>query len=179
MKYLKNRTVQRLVLVAVVAAAAALGYDWTAAGILIVGAILDSQNLYSDAQALTATAVSTNVIDHGATERRLGSGEPMGVLITVDVALAGTTPTFQVTLQSDSADTFPSPATVAQTETFSTLAAGAQIVLPVPPRKATERFTRLNYTLGGTTPTITVTAALMPLSMIPTDAIYPDGFAIT
>lgn len=140
---------------------------------------LDAQHLYSDAQALTATAASTNLIDHGpGAERRLGSGEPMAVVITVDVALAGTSPTFQATLQSDDAAGFGSAATVAQSQSYSALAAGAKVVIPIPPGVATERYTRLNYTLGGTTPTITVTAFLMPMSMIQNDAVYADGFAI-
>jgi hypothetical protein len=141
---------------------------------------IDAQNQYSDAQALSGTgAASTNLIDHGAAERRLGSGEPMGVGITVDVALAGTTPTFVATLQSDDAVGFPSPGTVAQSKSYSALAVGARVIIPIPPGQATERFTRLNYTLGGTTPTITVTAFLAPLSFLGEWAAYADGFDIT
>lgn len=140
----------------------------------------DKLNEYSDAQALTATAASTNVIDHGpGTERRLGTGEPMAAVISVDVALAGTSPTFQATLQSDDAAAFGSAATVAESAQYSALAAGAKVIIPIPPGQATERFTRLNYTLGGTTPTITVTAHLVPMSMIENYAAYADGFAIT
>lgn len=140
---------------------------------------VDAQHLYSDAQALTATAASTNLIDHGpGAERRLGTGEPMAVVIAVDVALAGTSPTFQATLQSDDAAAFGSPTTVAQSKSYTALAAGAKIVIPIPPGDATERYTRLNYTLGGTTPTVTVTAFLQPMSMIQNDAVYADGFAI-
>ena len=142
--------------------------------------IYDAQNQYSNAQALSGTGgVSTNLIDHGAAERRLGSGEPMGVGITVDVALAGTTPTFVATLQSDDEVAFPSPGTVAQSPTYSALAAGARVIVPLPPGQATEQFTRLNYTLGGTTPTITVTAFLSPLSFLGSWAAYADGFNIT
>ena len=42
--------------------------------------ILDAQNQFSSAQALTATADSTNVIDLGVA-REIGVGEPMCVLI--------------------------------------------------------------------------------------------------
>lgn len=142
--------------------------------------ILDAQHLYSDAQALSGTgAASTNLIDHGpGAERRLGTGEPMAVVITVDTAMAGTSPTFQATLQSDDAAGFASAATVAQSKSYTALAAGAKIVIPIPPGDATERYTRLNYVLGGTTPTVTVTAALQPMSMIQNDAVYADGFAI-
>ena len=51
---------------------------------------LDAQNLFSDAQALTATAVGTNVIDLSQ-DRSIGNGEPMGVVFTVDVAADQTT----------------------------------------------------------------------------------------
>ena len=141
--------------------------------------IYDAQNQYSDAQALTATGASTNLIDHGAAERRLGSGEPLGVGISVDTALAGTTPTFVAALQSDDAVAFPSPTVVAQSKSYDALAAGARVIIPLPPGQATERFTRMNYILGGTTPTITVTAFLAPLSFLGEWAAYADGFNIT
>ena len=40
----------------------------------------DAQNLFSDAQALTVTADSTNVIDLGV-DRNVGQGEPLAVVI--------------------------------------------------------------------------------------------------
>lgn len=143
--------------------------------------IIDSQNLFSDAQALSATGASTNLIDLGA-ERRIGSGEPMAAVVTVDVALAGTSPTFAVTVQSDDNSGFSSAATVVTSATISGAAnapAGAKFVVPLPSGFATERYIRLNYTLGGTTPTITVTAFLQPMSMIQNDAYYADALTIS
>ncbi len=140
--------------------------------------IPDAQHLFSDAQALSATAASTNIIDLGV-ERRIGSGEPMVVVITVDVALAGTTPTFVATLQSDDNSGFASAATVAATPSYSALAVGRRLYLSVPPDLNTERYLRLNYTLGGTTPTVTVTSFLQPASMINTDYQYPDALTIS
>lgn len=139
---------------------------------------IDRQNLVSDAQALTVTAASTDFIDLGQ-ERRLGIGEPMCVVISADVALAGTTPTFVATLQSDDNTSFSSAASLAVSPTFSSFAAGAKYVLPIPPGIATERYIRVNYTLGGTTPTITVTTAVMPMSMVQNDAVFPDNFVIS
>lgn len=143
--------------------------------------IIDSQNLFSDAQALSATGASTNLIDLGA-ERRIGSGEPMAAVVTVDVALAGTSPTFAITVQSDDNSGFSSAATVVTSATISGAAnapAGAKFVVPIPSGLATERYVRLNYTLGGTTPTITVTAFLQPMSMIQNDAYYADALTIS
>lgn len=139
--------------------------------------LIDSQLLFSDAQALTATAASTNLIDHGS-DRNIGVGEPLVAVITVDVALAGTTPTFQVTVQTDDNAAFSSAASVAQSLQYSALAAGAKVVVPLPPDTSPERFTRLNYTLGGTTPTITVTASLMPMNMIQAEGVFAKNYPI-
>lgn len=137
---------------------------------------VDNQQLFSDAQALTASAASTNLIDLGA-DRDIGKGEPMALVITVDVALAGTTPTFQPKIQTDDNSSFSSATDLLTGQQYSALAAGAKIVIPVP--ETNERYLRAYYTLGGTTPTVTVTAHLMPMSMIQNDAVYADGISIT
>lgn len=145
--------------------------------------ILDSQLLFSDAQALTATAVSTNVIDLGA-DRDIGVGEPMAVVVSVDVAADFTTAdeTYQIDVQTGSTVT---PTTViarripvvTATPATNVLATGKKIVIPLP--HDNERYLRLNYTLGGTTPTLTVTSWLSPLSMVDSNQQYPDGFTIS
>ena len=83
---------------------------------------LDGQNLYSDAQALTATAASTNLIDHGS-DRDLGIGEPLVAVIVVDVALDDTNAdeTYSAVVQTDDNSSFSSAATVA---TFPTMTPG-------------------------------------------------------
>ena len=48
--------------------------------------MMDAQTLLSDAQALTATAVSTNSYDKGAAGNDIANGQPLGIEITVDVA---------------------------------------------------------------------------------------------
>lgn len=138
---------------------------------------LDQQNQYSDAQALTATAASTNAIDHGV-DRNLGIGEPLTVVLTVDVALAGTTPTFQFALQTDSTSAFGSAVSVVTSQSYTALAAATRVALPVPPDTSMNRFSRLNYTLGGTTPTITVTSELIPSRMVQAETVYPGAFLV-
>lgn len=142
---------------------------------------LDGQNLYSDAQALTATAASTNLIDHGS-DRDLGIGEPLVAVIVVDVALDDTNAdeTYSAVVQTDDNSSFSSAATVA---TFPTMtrgdAAGTRYVVPIPPDTLMEQYSRINYTLGGTTPSGTVTAFLIPQSFLQNDGYFPDGFTIS
>lgn len=147
--------------------------------------LLDAQNQYGFQQALSATGPSTNVIDHG-TQRDMGIGEPMVVELTVDVALAGTTPTFQFALQTDSAVGFGTAVNVATSAQFSALAAAARTYLNLPPivtnttagTTGIKRYTRLNFTLGGTGPTITVTSYLIPLRLAQAENVFPTGFLV-
>lgn len=146
----------------------------------MVGALMgykDAQQLFSDAQALTATAVSTNIIDLGA-DRNIGVGKPIGIVITVGAALAGTSPTFQVTVQASPSSAFGAPVTVTTGPTYSAVTLGQQLVILLPADTLTDRFIRLSYTLGGTTPTITVTSYLAPWDQIPAPQQYAAGITI-
>jgi hypothetical protein len=134
--------------------------------------VIDDRLEFDDARALTATAASTDAVDMSQ-ERRIGQGQTMYVVVSVDVALAGTSPTFAVSIQTDDNSSFSSAATIETSQTFSSLPVGTVIVLPVP-YGLTERFMRVNYTLGGTTPTITVSSWLTseePRSWVA----YPDA----
>lgn len=138
---------------------------------------VDAQNLYSDAQALTVTAASTNIIDHGQ-DRNLGVGEPLVVVVTVDVAAAGGG-TLTIAIQADDNSGFASPGTVATTAAIAAaaLTAGALVVIPVPPDLATERFSRLNYTMATMTG-ITVTAYLTRANMVQNAIQYASGIPL-
>lgn len=141
--------------------------------------ILDAQLQFSDDQALTATAVSTNVIDLGA-DRNIGLGtEGLSVMVISKVAMAGTSPTLAVTVQTDDNSAFSSAATVTTSATLTAFAAGTKLVLPIPADLSTERYLRLNFTMGGTTPTVTVDAFLHPTSLIENQAYYADAISIT
>lgn len=139
--------------------------------------ILDAHQQFSDAQALTATAASTNYVDLGV-DRDMGKGEPLAVVITVGTALAGTSPTFQPSIETDDNSSFSSASTIITGQSYSSLAAGAKIVVPLP--HTNERYVRVKYTLGGTSPTATVDAYLQPMSMIDSnDAYYANGYTIS
>lgn len=129
--------------------------------------LLDAQLQFSAAQALTATAVSTNVIDLGAV-RQIGVGEPMCIVLAAIVAADFTTgnETYQVDIQTDDNSAFSSATTLSSTViTAAQLTLGAIRVIAVP-QTGMERYLRLNYTLGGTTPTLTASSWLQPLSMV-------------
>lgn len=149
------------------------------------GMILDAQALLSDAQALTGTALSTNTYDLGAAGNDVGIGEPLCAVVTVDVAADATTgdETYRFSvIQSANANLSSSDELLTTNVTFVTrafLSAGRKLILPIPPGLLTKRFIGLNYTLGGTTPLITVTAAILPMSMVQNEKAYADGFTIS
>lgn len=145
--------------------------------------ILDAQNQFSDSQALTASAASTNIIDLGA-DRNIGIGEPMSVIVNVEVALDDTTgdETYAIAVQADDNSSFSSAIEVAAASVVTRGdAAGTQYVIPLPADYATEQYLRVYFTLGGTTPTGTVSAYLQPSSMIANSEFggYAGGYTIS
>ena len=138
---------------------------------------VDAQNLYSDAQALTATAVSTNIIDHGQ-DRNLGIGTPLTVVMTVDV-LAVTAGTLTIQVQTDDNSGFSSAVVAATSTALATaaLVAGAQFVVALPADTLIERFTRINYVIASIT-TITVTTYLTKSDMVQNSVSYAAGTVV-
>ena len=142
----------------------------------------DAQLLLSDAQAVTADAGSTNVIELANLTSQYLDGEPMAVVITVDVAADATTgdETYAFVIQTDDNSSFSSTtAVLSQTVLAAALTVGAQIVMLIPVGVSLERYLRLYFDVGGTTPTVTVTASVMPLSMIDKRKFYPKGYTIS
>lgn len=135
---------------------------------------IDSLLEFSRSQVLTATAPSTNAIDLGS-DRDIGPGRSLWVVVCVGVAADATTgdETYAVALQTDDNSAFSSPTTIASVApAAAALGAGQRVVIGMP--FANERYLRLNYTLGGTTPSVTLSAFLTdqdPASWQP----YPDG----
>lgn len=156
--------------------------------------MFDAQHLFSDAQAITADAVGTNVIDLG-TDRSIGSGEPMCVVFCVDVAADQTTGdedyTFEVEYASNAAQTtgrqligrrvFESGTPTAPAQDADLLVAGFRFYITVPPTRLSEseRYIGVRYDVTGTTPAITITAFLQPLSMVESFDQYPDALTIS
>ncbi len=143
---------------------------------------LDALLLLSDAQAVTADAVSTNTIDlsNVTPKRRVGTGESITVFFSVDVAADFTTTdetyAFQV-IASASAD-LSSPTVLQQrTLTAAQLVAGAKFVVDVPIDQPQLRYLGVNYDVGGTTPTITVTACVVPSDFVDAWMAYAKGYS--
>lgn len=149
---------------------------------------LDAHQLFSDAQALTATAVSTNLLDFGS-DRNVGIGEPLAVVCNVDVTADNTTADETYEFQVQVGSTTTPILVIAKVgyggggdtteEAATVLVAGYRVVLGIPQNVGAQRYMRLNYVLGGTTPTITVTSHLQPTKMIQAEAYYADGLTIS
>lgn len=155
---------------------------------------IDAQNQFSDAQAVTSSAVGTNVIDLSA-DRSIGNGEPLAVVFVVDVAADQTTGdedyTFDVEFASNAAQStgrqligrrvFESGTPTAPAQDADLLVAGFKFVVPIPPTalSESEQYLGVRYVTAGTSPTITVTSYLTPMSMIDSNVSYPDGFTIS
>ncbi|RUM19311.1 hypothetical protein EFQ99_31600 [Rhizobium vallis] len=120
--------------------------------------IFDKQSLLSDAQAITADAASTNVINLGpiatGTVRNIGKGKKIPLSIQVVEAFNNLT-SLEVKVQVDDNETFTSPKQIGTTGllALADLALGKKINIDSVPRDADERFFRLFYDVTGTAPT--------------------------
>lgn len=117
--------------------------------------LLDKSVTFSDAQALTATADSTNVVDMGAAVNLAANGKTKCLLNLG--AKGGTTPTIAALIQGADNEAMSSNAiTIGTTGTLTDPALGNYEV-PLA-NHAPKRYYRITYTCGGTNPTFTVTA---------------------
>jgi hypothetical protein len=101
----------------------------------------------SDAQTVTASAASTDVIDFGQGNPNTGMDDLTKMVITVDegaTAAGAATITFAVQDSADNATWADVVATGATPK--AALGAGQQVVLPMPTRL--RRYCRVNYTVG-------------------------------
>jgi len=109
---------------------------------------MDLQLLFSDAQAITATAGSTNSVDMQVAAPDLGTGQDLYVWCSVSTVLAGDgDSTMDCSLQWDGDTAFGSAnATRQEFGSFAdTSAAGTTLVAKVQPGYPTERYLRAYY----------------------------------
>ncbi len=157
--------------------------------------ILDKQLQLSDSQAVTSSAVGTNVIDL-LTARGIGNGEPMAVVFNVEVAADQTSGdedyTFDIEIASSAAQDadvqllnrrkFESGTPDAPYQNADLLVAGFKFAMVIPPVSVDEtaRYLGVRYVTAGNSPTITVSAHVQPLSMVDVGQIhYPDAITIS
>lgn len=125
--------------------------------------IFSAQQLFSDDQAVTATAISENVIDLGvagtpygaqaALDQDVGKGTPIPVLVQVTEDFNNATSVEVEIVSSANADLSAGTTLVSQTILLADLVAGRQMYNQVVPNGADERYLGLRYTVVGTAPT--------------------------
>lgn len=141
---------------------------------------LDAQLNFSDAQAITANAASTNYYDAAAI-RNLGVGTQLYLVVQCDVAMTdtGSNSTCTVTLESDDNSSFSSATTCQTLPAFAaTAAAGTRKVVRLAPDLVNERYLRLYYTMAnGDLSAGSFTAYIT--TDIDAYTSYPDGISIS
>lgn len=122
--------------------------------------MLDDQNLVSRSQVVTATGNSTDYIDHGVA-RSLGAANRLNILIDI-TAVSGTSPTLTINWVGADDSAFSVNKITISTVT-PTLVSGTPngIVRIGCPAHMPKRYMRAEYTVGGTTPSITLTVGLV------------------
>jgi len=141
----------------------------------------DKLLMFSEAQAITATARSTNVIDMLAAANDIGTGEPLYIAITCSEAFtAAGAATLTITIETDNNAAHTSAGVI-----FTSTAIGKAsltlnmepIYLPVPAGHVVlwERFWSLNYTVA----TGPMTAGILTAGVvhgIQKSKAYPSNF---
>lgn len=121
--------------------------------------ILNSQEVFSDAQAVTSTAISTNVYDTNPVAgpnalQDLGQGEDVYLIVQTAVAITdtGSDATLTVTLESDSAATLASSPVVHYSTgalAFATYSAAGSVIAVIKiPSANYKRYIGLRYTVA-------------------------------
>ena len=124
--------------------------------------ILNVQEMWSDDQAITTTAASTNVIDLAAI-RGVGTGVPVPIEVLVTVAFANGT-SLQPILQTDNDEAFGSALALITGAAIATatLARGYRFVeFDFIPLAQAERYLRFNYVVVGTMNAGKITAGIV------------------
>lgn len=124
--------------------------------------ILSKEEIYSDQQAITADAGSTNVIDHGLPGTWVHASTPivddkgtsmicLGVVVTEDF---DNLTSLTINFQTDTVEGFASPTTIySETVLLADLVAGKKLAVRTIPFNTLEQFTRFQYDVTGTAPT--------------------------
>lgn len=141
--------------------------------------ILDSLLMFADSQTVTGgtTTKSSNVIDVGTVARKLGTGHQLFLVIKVISKSGGdSSDTFTFSLVTDDNSSITTGAVVAASRTITGIAnitAGMQIVVPIPPGVAFERYIEVLYAV--TADAVLVVDAYLTDQEPPEFTAYADG----
>ena len=124
--------------------------------------ITSAQQTFSDKQAITGSAASTNYIDLGDTgtpprgnklARDIGKGQPVHLEAQVTTDFATLT-SLTIAVQVDDNTSFSSPKTVSsETIVAADLVAGKNLAMQFVPNGVDQRYVRIYYTVGGSNAT--------------------------
>ena len=129
---------------------------------------------------ITATAVSTDTIDLG-TARDIGEGNDLFMVFTVVVGFGGTgTITMQVVTDDNAGLSSPTVIGATGAITATSLTAGTQYVVPIPPAVASlgERYLGAQYTCSASPTTGTILAQIVK-DIQDGRKFYASGFAVS
>ena len=110
--------------------------------------ILDKELVFSDSQAVTAAAASTNVLDLSAV-RNVGVGENLYLVVACTVAMTdgSSDSTLAVTIETDDNESFTTAVARQTVGTFAALSAiGTRYIVRLQPEVLNERYMRVYYT---------------------------------
>jgi hypothetical protein len=111
---------------------------------------VDALLLFSDAQAVTAAAGSTNTVNLGAANMDIGTGEPLYVVVVVDTTMddSGDDSTITVAIEGDSTTTITPDATQDLFTIPAVTAAGSVFIARLDPAAdpLQYQYLRLKYT---------------------------------
>lgn len=149
--------------------------------------ITDALLQLSSAQAVTATAFSTNTIDLGPNTRDIGPGEELNISIAVDTAATAAgaaTVTFQLVTSANANLSTPTVILATDAIAKTALTAGARFNLPIPHQTLAQglalgqRYLGLQYTVATGPLTAGAFSAAGVIDFADVTKSYPSGFTV-
>lgn len=132
--------------------------------------IIDTSLVFSNQQAVTASAPSTNAIDLGATGtpfaatiplvRDIGDGEPIAIAVSVAQTFTGLT-ALQVSVQTSPDSVNWTTVDTGPLVPAASLVAGYLFKVPKIVQEASSRYMQLYYTVSGTATAGAINAAIV------------------